>query len=128
MITFIASVLIILTEPFINSNVFWNFFALNLITLLLTYLPMFLAFLELRNKDKDLERPYKVPGNKIVINLIAYIPTIILVLAIILTILPTSFDYNSLMEKVPLMIGTILSIIIGEIFIIVILTQLLQMP
>lgn len=117
LITFIASVLIILTEPFINSNVFWNFFALNLITLLLTYLPMFLAFLELRNKDKALERPYKVPGNKIIINLITYIPTIILVLAIILTILPTSFDYNSLMEKVPLMIGTILSIIIGEIFI-----------
>lgn len=117
-VTFITSVLIILTEPFIDSNVFWNFFALNLITLLLTYLPMFLAFLELRGKDKDINRPYMVPGNKLVITLISYIPTILLVLAIVLTLLPTSLNISSLYEKVPIMLGTILAIILGEIFII----------
>ena len=115
LITFLTSVLIILTEPFINSDVFWNFFALNLITLLLTYLPMFLAFLVLREKDKDIKRPYKVPGNKLIISLFAYIPTIILILAIILTLLPSTFTIAGIREKVSIMIGTILSIIICEV-------------
>ena len=115
--TFITSFLIVLTENFIRSDVFWNFFALNLITLLLTYLPMFLAFLSLREKDKDIKRPYMVPGNKLIINLITYIPTIILVIAIFLTLLPTDFTYNALIEKLPIMIGTIIAIIVGEIFI-----------
>ena len=115
LITFLTSVLIILTEPFINSDVFWNFFALNLITLLLTYLPMFLAFLVLREKDKHIKRPYKVPGNKLIISLFAYIPTIILILAIILTLLPSTFTILGIREKVPIMIGTILSIIICEV-------------
>jgi len=114
-VTFITSVLIILTENFINSDVFWNFFALNLITLLLTYLPMFLAFLELRDNDKDIERPYKVPGNKFIISLIAYIPMILLIMAIILTIMPTSFTRDGLLEKVPIMLGTIVAIILGEV-------------
>lgn len=117
-ITFITSILIVLTENFIKSDVFWNFFALNLITLLLTYLPMFLAFLILREKDKDIKRPYKVPGNKLIIRLIAYIPTIILMLAIILTLIPTSFTTSALYEKVPIMLGTIISIIVGELLII----------
>jgi len=115
--TFLASVLIILTEPFIESDVFWNFFALNLITLLITYLPMFLAFLHLREKDKDLDRPYKVPGNKLVISLIAYIPMIILILSIFLTLIPTDFTYNALLEKVPIMLGVIIAIILGEVFV-----------
>lgn len=117
LMTFITSVLIVLTEPFINSDVFWNFFALNLITLLLTYLPMFLAFLELRKIDKHVKRPYKIPGNKLVIGLIAYIPTILLVVSIFLTLLPENYTLEALYEKVPLMLGTIISIFLGEIFI-----------
>ena len=76
---------------------------------------MFLAFLVLREKDKDKNRPYKVPGNNFIISLLAYIPTIILILSIFLTILPTSFNYQDLIEKVPIMLGTIIAIILGEI-------------
>jgi len=116
-VTCITSILIVLTEIFIDSDVFWNFFALNLITLLLTYLPMFLSFKELRDIDKDIERPYKVPGNNLIINLITYVPTLILILSIFLTILPAGFSFEMLLEKVPIMVGTIIAIIVGEIFV-----------
>ena len=34
------------------SNLFWTFFSLSLVTLLLSYVPLFLAFLRLRKIDK----------------------------------------------------------------------------
>ena len=114
---FIVATLIILTERLIDSNVFWNFFALNLITLLITYLPMFLSFLKLRHLDSKINRPYMVPGNKFVVYLIAYIPTIILILSIILTLLPTEFNKAGFYQQIPIMAGTLISIIIGEIFV-----------
>lgn len=117
-VTWITTFLIILTELFIQKkDLFWSFFALNLITLLLTYLPMFLAFKRLREKDKLRYRPYKVPGNKLVINLIAYIPTILLSLSIILTMMPVEFTMNAFFEKVPIILGTVIVIVFGEILI-----------
>lgn len=116
--TWITSILIVLTEVFIQEkDVFWSFFALNLITLLLTYLPMFIAFKRLRKKDFLRIRPYKVPGGKLVINLITYIPTLLLILSIILTMMPTSFTLSGIQEKIPIIVGTIISVIIGEIFV-----------
>lgn len=118
-ITWLTSLLIVLTEVFISEkDLFWSFFALNLITLLLTYLPMFVAFKKLREKDKFAIRPYKVPGNKLVINLITYIPTILLILSIIFTMMPSEFTYNAFIDKMPIIIGTIISIIVGEVLII----------
>lgn len=116
--TWITSILIVLTEVFIQEkDLFWSFFALNLITLLLTYLPMFLAFKKLRKIDSSIKRPYKVPGGKWVINLVTYVPTILLILSIILTMMPASFAYQDLVEKIPIIVGTIISIIVGEILV-----------
>lgn len=117
-ITFITTLIILLCEPFINGDIFWKFFALNIITLLLTYLPMFLSFKKLREKDIIKIRPYKVPGGKIIINLITYIPTLIMILCIILTLLPQELNKISFINNIPLYIGTVISIIIGEIFVI----------
>ena len=117
-VTWITSILIVLTELFIEEkDLFWSFFALNLITLLLTYLPMFLAFKKLREKDNLRHRPYKVPGNKFIINLITYVPTILLFLSIILTMMPSSFTIDGIFEKVPIILGTIIAIIVGEMMI-----------
>lgn len=115
--TLLVSIIIILCEPFFSGDVFWKFFALNIVTLLLTYLPMFLAFKKLREKDKIAIRPYKVPGGKFFINLITYVPTIIMVIAIILTLLPQQLTSSEFILNIPLYIGTILSVIVGEIFV-----------
>ena len=78
---------------------------------------MFLAFKKLREKDKIAIRPYKVPGGKFLINLITYIPTIIMIIAIILTLLPQQLTSSEFILNIPLYIGTIISIIVGEIFV-----------
>lgn len=49
------------------------------------------------------------------INLFTWIPEILIILSVLLTILPTSkADYDS---KMPVLIGTIIALIIGEIMV-----------
>ena len=54
------------------------FFCLSWITLLIGYVPMFLAFLKLRKTDPDAKRPYKVPGSNFMIHVAAWVPFVIL--------------------------------------------------
>ena len=46
-----------------------------------------------------------------------YVPMVILVISIIFTAVPFSFDYETLSEVLPITVGTIISLIIGEIII-----------
>lgn len=65
-----------------NEDLFWNVFSLGAITLLMTYIIMFPAFLKLRKVDKT-SRVYKMKGNEFIISLACYIPTIFLILGVI---------------------------------------------
>jgi amino acid transporter len=57
----VASIVVIIA-PFIpNQDLFWCFFALNLVMFLLAYVPVFPAFFELRKMDPQRKRPFKVP-------------------------------------------------------------------
>lgn len=109
----VASVLVI-AAPFIpNENIFWAFFALNVVALLLSYIMMFPAFLKLRKIDPDTERPFKVPGGPTLLRIMAYVPLALLVITLFFSTVPlASSEYS---EKVPVLLGTIISIIIGEI-------------
>ena len=95
------------------SNLFWTFFSLSLVTLLLSYAPLFLAFLKLRKTDKT-ERVYKVPGNKFVLNLITWVPFIMLILSVIFTLF-IDFTWESIEANLPLIIGVVVSLIVQEI-------------
>jgi len=97
------------------SNLFWTFFSLSLVTLLISYVPMFLAFLELRQKDKT-KRVYKVPGGKIMINMITYIPFVLLILGIVFTLFG-DFTATYIMDNLPLIIGVLVSVVIQEILV-----------
>lgn len=111
----IASVLCI-ASPFIpNQDIFWAFFSLNVVALILSYAFMFPAFLKLRKSDPDHERPFKVPGGKVMINLFTWIPEALIIISVLLTILPTGKgDFDS---KMPVLIGTIIALIVGEIMV-----------
>ncbi|MCF0141309.1 MAG: APC family permease [Mogibacterium sp.] len=112
----IVASIIVLIAPFIpNEDLFWSFFALNLVMFLMAYIPIFPAFLKLRKMDPDTERPYKVPGNDIVIKILAIVPVILIVVALIFTAIPLSFDSETLAATLPITIGAIIFIIIGEI-------------
>ncbi len=97
------------------SNLFWTFFSLSLVTLLLGYIPLFIAFKKLRKSDKT-ERAYKIPGGNFVINLVTYVPFIILIVSVIFTLF-IDFTYESFMYNLPLIIGVGVSLIIQEILV-----------
>ena len=95
------------------NNLFWTFFSLSLVTLLLSYVPLFAAFLKLRKTDKT-ERVYKVPGNAFVLNLITWVPLVLLVSSLVFTIFG-EFTKDSLIANAPLIAGVVVSLIIQEI-------------
>ena len=100
-----------------DSSLFWSFFALNLVMLLLSYLPVFPAFLKLRKADPDTPRPFRVPGGKFVLPVIAYLPFIMIIAAILFTAVPFSFDTETLSYYLPITVGSLVAVLIGEILI-----------
>ena len=111
----ILGVLIEMVTP--DSSLFWSFFALNLVMLLLSYLPVFPAFLKLRRVDAKTPRPFRVPGSDAALRCIAYVPMALIIISIIFTAVPLSFDKETLKSFLPITIGTILSAAIGEVLI-----------
>lgn len=112
----IVATVVVVIAPFIpNQDLFWSFFALNLVMFLSSYIPMFPAFLKLRKIDSDKERPFKVGGSNFVIKLAAYAPMTIAIIAIILTAIPLSAD--DIGSKLPITIGAIIGYVVEEIFI-----------
>ena len=92
------------------------FFCLSWITLLVSYVPMFLAFLKLRKTDGDAPRPYKVPGGTFAAYLAAWVPFVILVMGIVFTLFG-DFTKEYFMDSLPLYAGVILSLICQEILV-----------
>ena len=97
------------------SNLFWTFFSFSLVTLLISYIPLFPAFLKLRKTDKR-ERAYKVPGGKVMLRIMTFIPLVLLILGVIFTLF-IDFTYESLVANAPLIIGVVVSFIIEEILV-----------
>ena len=98
------------------SNLFWTFLSLSLVTLLVGYIPMFLAFLKLRRVDGDTPRVYKVPGGKGFLRVFAIVPFILLILGVIFTLFG-DFSSEFIGDNLPLIIGVIISFIIEEILV-----------
>ncbi|WP_289628197.1 APC family permease [Listeria ilorinensis] len=111
----VASALIIVAPIIPNEDIFWAFFALNVVALLGSYIMMFPAFLKLRKIDPDRERPFKVPGGKVFLSILTIVPMILLVITLICSAVPLNTSTAELSEKIPILIGTVACVIIGEI-------------
>jgi len=97
------------------SNLFWTFFSLSLVTLLISYIPLFLAFLKLRKTDKT-ERVYKVGGSDGFIKAFAIVPFILLILGVVFTLFG-DFSMEYIEANLPLIIGVVVSFIVEEILV-----------
>ena len=97
------------------SNLFWTFFSLSLVTLLISYIPVFLAFLKLRKTDNT-KRVYKVPGSDGFIKVFAIVPFVLLILGVIFTLFG-DFTMEYISSNIPLIVGVIVSFIIEEILV-----------
>lgn len=113
----VVASIVVIAAPFIpNEDLFWSFFALNLVMFLMSYVPVFPAFYKMRKIDPDRERPFKVGGSDLVLKLYyVALPMILLIVSIIFTAIPLSFDAETLAATLPITIGAIIFIIIGEI-------------
>ena len=100
-----------------DSSLFWSFFALNLVMLLLSYLPVFPAFLKLRKTDPETPRPFRVPGGKFLLPIIAYLPFVMIIAAILFTAVPLSFDKETLSYYLPITVGSLVAVLVGEVLI-----------
>ncbi len=114
---YVASGIVILGALMPESDLFWSFFALNLVTLLASYIMMFPSFLRLRERDGGTPRPFRVPGGKMMLQATAYVPMVLLIISIIFTAVPLSTDPETLAEILPITAGAVISFIIGEIII-----------
>ncbi|MDR0447451.1 MAG: hypothetical protein LBH07_02155, partial [Treponema sp.] len=63
--------------------------------------------------DPEMKRPYTVPGGPKLLTVAAYLPLILLFVTLVFTVVPLSSD--ELADKIPLVIGSILGILAGEI-------------
>jgi len=105
---------VVMTRIDPESELFWTFFALNMVLLLMSYLPIFPAFLKLRRTDPDTERPFRVSGSPLVLKLLAYVPMSLILISILFCAVPLSFDAETLAAVLPITVGSVLCVLIGE--------------
>ncbi len=111
----VASIIVLIAPLIPSQDVFWSFFALNMVTLLMSYILMFPSFLKLRKTEPDRVRPFKIGGGGFKLKLITYLPMVLLIIAVVFSIVPLNTGAEELGEKIPLLIGTAAAVIIGEI-------------
>ena len=104
----------LIPNEFISNNIFWMLFSLSVVFLLLTYIPMFPAFLKLREVDPNRERIYEFPFKGAMMKVALFVPMIELVLAVIATVCPLSAD--EVEGKIPMLIGLAFFLAVGEVF------------
>ena len=118
-ITGIVSTVVVILYGFMAGSaedLFWTLFAFSSMVFLLPYLVMFPAFLKLRKIDPDVKRPYKVPGGKAFITIMSVICEIFILQAVVFFVYvpgePMDWAYAA-----PVLIGVVLTVIVGEILI-----------
>ena len=100
--------------PAISEGIFWMLFGTSVVFLLLTYIPMFPAFLRLRKVDPNRERVFSFPFKGAMMKIAVAVPCIELVLAIVATIVPlNAAEFES---KIPMLIIFLVLLGVGEIF------------
>ncbi|WP_449315936.1 APC family permease [Rubneribacter sp.] len=113
----IASVLV-LVSPVMSAvgldGFFWIFFSMNIVFLLICYIPMFPAFLKLREVDPGAKRIFRVPGGKAFATVAAWVPVAMLVLAMIATVVPLNGSEEEL-SKIPMLVGVVVFAVVGEV-------------
>ncbi|MEA5018950.1 MAG: APC family permease [Gordonibacter sp.] len=109
----LALMLQLIPIPAISDGIFWMLFSMNVVFLLIAYIPMFPAFLKLRKVDPNRTRVFRFPFKGKLMIAMLIIPAVELVLAIVATVVPLSFD--EVADKLPMLIGVVVFIVLGEI-------------
>lgn len=98
------------------TGLFWTFFSLSLVCLLMAYLPMFLAFFKLHRQGPAVKKGYWIGGGIVKTTLFAIVPFILILIALFFTLFP-EFDLAMFEYNWPLIVGTCIAIVLGEIMV-----------
>ncbi|MFA6379343.1 MAG: APC family permease [Candidatus Omnitrophota bacterium] len=115
----VISTVIIIVYGFIaknSSELFWHVVSFSLVVELFTYLMLFPAFIALRRKDKDVERPYRVPGPEGFAIFLAVMVEMFILMAMVVLFLQPGKDF--VRAALPLIIGVVVTLGLGEVFIV----------
>jgi amino acid transporter len=114
----IISTVVIIIYGFIASNaeeLFWHTISFSTVVNLFSYMILFPTFIILRKKDGRIKRPYRLPGPDWVgIGAAVMAEVFVLVTALVLLLQPGD---DFLRASLPIMIGVIITVGVGEIFI-----------
>ena len=114
----VISTTIIIIYGFIarnSSELFWHVVSFSLVVELFAYLMLFPAFIALRKKDKDVERPYRVPGPQGFAIFLAVMAEIFILMAMVVLFLQPGKDF--IRTALPIIVGVIITVVFGEVFI-----------
>jgi amino acid transporter len=116
LITGAVSTVVILLYGLVASSaedLFWTLFAFSSMVFLLPYLVLFPAFLRLRRKDKDIERPYRVPGGQGVATVMAALGELFILQAVVFFVWAPgqAVDWSF---AGPVLLGVLVTVLVGE--------------
>ena len=110
----LALMLQLIPIPAISEGIFWMLFSMNVVFLLISYIPMFPAFLKLRKVDPNRTRIFSFPFKGKLMYVMLAIPAIELVLSIVATIVPLNGSEEEL-SKIPMLVGVVVFVLLGEV-------------
>lgn len=114
----VISTVVIIIYGFIAKNageLFWHVVSFSLVVGLFSYAMLFPSFIILRIKDKDIKRPYRVPGPNWFAIMLAVVAEIFILVALWILFIQPGKDF--MRSALPIILGVLIVIVIGEIFV-----------
>lgn len=96
-----------------GQNMFWAFFSVSLVCLLLSYIPMFAAFIKLHKKGPQVKNGYFLKIGPVMRWLMGVVPLILLGVSLLFTLVP-EFSAEAIADNATLIISSAVCVIIGE--------------
>ena len=99
-----------------GSNMFWAFFDLSLVCLLLSYIPMFAAFIKLHKNGQQVKNGYWLKIGPVMRWLMGIVPLFLLGISLLFTWVP-EFSMEAIADNSTLIISSVVCIVIGEVMV-----------
>ncbi len=99
-----------------GSNMFWAFFDLSLVCLLLSYIPMFAAFIKLHKAGKQVKNGYWIKTGPVMRWVLGVVPLILLGISLVFTLVP-EFSLEAIEGNMTLIVSSAICVVIGEVMV-----------
>ncbi|MBR2709574.1 amino acid permease [Candidatus Saccharibacteria bacterium] len=98
------------------ANMFWAFFDLSLVCLLLSYIPLFAAFIKLHKKGPQVKDGYFIKIGPAMRWIMGIVPLVLLVVSLFFTLIP-EFSLEAIQDNMTLIVSTAVCVVIGEVLV-----------